>query len=241
MRARIVWHDCSVRACGCRTTMLHTRKHNHSLPSTSLLQQACTPQTTIMGRSQVNFNKIHGRPGSKGRGIGGRGRGSSTASSRRQHQQPLGDNAWRYDTKSHTASTTADEMDLEMLNLETQKLPQYMYSETVETEAVGQERAKGISVKQMGKALDQLSVSQRLGIPSYLTLDLEVRDVSNRSMPSQGGNVNKPPVSTQEPCIHRDETDEGAVENNREVPAKDEKDATDREDDLDAWLDSVIT
>ncbi len=64
-----------------------------------------------MGRSQVERNRIKGRPGRGGRGRGsggggGRGRGSGGGGKKRSGPDPrtLGDNAFRYERTNHTSS-----------------------------------------------------------------------------------------------------------------------------------------
>jgi len=187
-----------------------------------------------MGRSQVKYNRMHGRPGTKGRG--GRGRGSGESS---RSQPPQGDNAWRYE---NDASSAVPEMDLELLDLETQKLPQYV--EKTEDENDGQQLVNGINMSALGKALDRLSVAQRLKIPAYLTVDLEVTSsrVATKGGKGMSNEVDNPPASLET----RDEsglTAEKQDSDNKadQDPTNDAKDADGNEDDLDTWLDSVIS
>lgn len=183
-----------------------------------------------MGRSQVKYNRTHGRPGTKGRG-GGRGRGAESSS--RQQQQPQGDNAWRYENLAPTEHTSG--MNLEMLNLETQKLPQY--SENAVEDFGG--------LHDMGKALDQLSVAERLGIPAYLTVDLEVGENKNKmkdekvpSLDTRKTN-NKSADAASKQTRDENEARTGDPPSNKTTNKNDS--SGDEEDDLDAWLDTVIT
>jgi len=193
-----------------------------------------------MGRSQVKYNRTHGK---KGRGGGrgrGRGRGAETPSSR-SHEQPRDNNAWRYEMSNPEADALAATggMDAELLDLETQRLPQY-YSEKLENENNGQDLAKGISLSAMGKALDQLSEAQRLGVPAHLTVDLEVRDTTNSNVVSKGiQDENATVTATRTEETREDKSDEG-VEHHPSSNDNNDAEGAD-EDNLDAWLDSVIT
>lgn len=197
-----------------------------------------------MGRSQVKYNQTHGRPGTCAKGRGGRGRGRAPEPSSRRHQPPPptpGDNAWRYE--SALVVETSDGMDLEMLELETQRLSQYS-TEKLEKSRDGQPLLKGINMSSMGKALDQLSVAQRLGIPAHLTVDLEVRDVNISSSVAPQSEKDKDSAHIQESTGNESDAaskrtgEQGSVADDM----KDDNEATGGEvDDLDAWLDSVIT
>jgi len=188
-----------------------------------------------MGRSQVKYNRTHGRAGAKGRGGGGRGRGSAESSSRQQAIKPQGDNAWRYESASSSMPSIDDGMDLEMLSLETQRVSQY--SEKVEDNADGQQLVKGINMSAMGKALNQLSVAQRLRIPAYLSVDLEFRD-ANSTEPKRG---NEPSETCEKSPLAAKQTEDDDKETGKEDPTMNDDDSGGGEDDLDAWLDSVIT
>ena len=189
-----------------------------------------------MGRSQVKYNQTHGRPGAKGRG-GGRGRGGSDKATSRcaappPPQPPHDDtNAWRYENSviSHT-----DGMDLEMLDLETQRLTQYPVEKVEQTEE-GQEFFGGVNLSAMGKALNSLSVADRLGIPAYLTVDLEVKDLKS-AQASLKTDVDESSSRSALP-------DKKEIQQATTITNEDNKShGTDDEDeDLDSWLDSVIT
>lgn len=188
-----------------------------------------------MGRSQVKYNKTHGRPGTKGRGRGGGGRTSTKQHSRAAAQLPQGDNAWRYETTT-THSSLEPEVDLEMLDLETHKLPQYSETKEEGDHSDGFLLVGGaIDLSKMGKALDKLSVAERLGIPSYLTTELEVRDTSRKEINDlSAASVHKQGDVLSSTSPVDDE------ERKQEVLAGDEDDSKRGDDDLDAWLDSVI-
>ena len=193
-----------------------------------------------MGRSQVKYNRTHGRPGTKGRGSG---RGRAAEMSRQQQPQPQGDNAWRFEKEASDPST---EVDLQLLDLETQTLPQYSENEENEDD---QQLVKGINVSSMGKALDQLSVAQRLGIPSYLTVDLEVKDVNSswalKDGKGKSNEIDSSPLTRQVRARQENDVAEPHPSDNNagvnHVPTKEDDGSTGNEDDLDAWLDSVIT
>lgn len=193
-----------------------------------------------MGRSQVKYNRTHGRPGTKGRGSGGRGRGRAATEARpaQQSLQPQGDNAWRFENEVSVPSATGTEVDLDLLHLDNPKLPNKY--ENVENESVSQQLVKGIDMSAMGRALDQLSVSQRLGIPSYLTVDLEVKGViSNKASKDDGKGKSKAAESSSVTSGTLQDSDEN--EGASQVPVGEEDGSTGSEDDLDSWLDSVIT
>lgn len=190
-----------------------------------------------MGRSQVKYNQTHGRPGAKGRGGGRAGRGGSVkASSQPAAAAPPPQpshahedtNAWRYENRA--ISYNDDGMDLEMLELETQRLTQYP-AEKVEQTDEGHEFFRGVDLSAMGKALDNLSVADRLGIPTYLTVDLEVKGVR----PAQ--------VSLNADKSASHSTFRGKIQEAPLITKDDiESQGTgDEDEDLDSWLDSVIT
>lgn len=187
-----------------------------------------------MGRSQVKYNQTHGRPGAKGRGGGGRtGRGGSAAKATSRRAEPDDTNAWRYENNaiSHTGG-----MDLEMLDLETQKLTQYP-AEKVEQIDKRRELFSGVNLSAMGKALESLSVADRLGIPAYLTADLEVRGARSTQVSLQT-DVDKSASRFSADDVP-DEIHEATTitkEDNEESHG-----TGDEDEDLDSWLDSVIT
>jgi hypothetical protein len=76
----------------------------------------------------------------------------------------------------------------------------------------------------MGKTLAQLSVAQRLSIPARLTVDLEVR---------RAPEIPKDHLSCAGPVNEQ-------VEKTGSGNVLDLKDDVQDEDDLDAWLDTVI-
>jgi hypothetical protein len=165
-----------------------------------------------MGRSQVKYNRTHGRPGTtKGRGSGGRGKTESRAPGQTINKPHQGDNTWRYETANSGPSSSHLE---QLLDLETARLPHFSENTSEEESLL----LKGINLVSMGKALAQLSVAERLRIPARLTVDLEDRSVGSKDR------VSSHPV-------------DGKVKNtvSENLDVKD-----DAEDDLDAWLDTVI-
>jgi hypothetical protein len=169
-----------------------------------------------MGRSQVKYNRTHGRAGTKGRGGRGGGRTESTPGRAVKPQPQQGDNAWRYESASSTGPSS-NHLE-QLLNLETSTLLQYSEKPTEEESFL----VKEINLSTMGKALAQLSVAQRLSIPAHLTVDLEVKSVP------QG----------PKDLLSFDGPDDEKVEKTGSENVLDVKD--DADDDLDAWLDTVI-
>lgn len=184
-----------------------------------------------MGRSQVKYNKTHGRPGTKGRGGGGRGRGTSLY---RQQQEPQGDNAWRYESATTRTESPNFGINMEMLDLETRK-QYYSSSKTVTVEEdtfVGGKNR--IDISKMGKALDRLSVAERLSIPAYLTVDLEVRESKKGDADLSTSSARD--MESKQAFTNVESAADGAIKDSSEE-TKTERD----EDDLDTWLDTVIT
>ena len=64
-----------------------------------------------MGRSQVERNKTHGRPGTKGRGGGNQGPNDTNRrlKNKQKHSNDLGSNAYRYEKKEKTSSFAFDD------------------------------------------------------------------------------------------------------------------------------------
>ena len=79
---------------------------------------------STMGRSQVERNRTKGRPGNKGRGRGGRGgrgggRGAPTRGpTKKQQQNNLGSNSWRYEETNATETTTSLDDDSLLMDFE---------------------------------------------------------------------------------------------------------------------------
>lgn len=121
-----------------------------------------------------------------------------------------------------------------MLDLETQRMTQYLVEKVEESD--GQLSLKEIDVSAMGKALDGLSLAQRLGVPAYLTANLEVRgENTSRTAPKANGGL----ISSKETPLGKEsesasKPEEAATNNDKHAAGGDD-------DDLDAWLDSVIT
>lgn len=180
-----------------------------------------------MGRSQVKYNRTHGRSGTKGRVGRGGGRTASTPGRAVKPQpQQQRDNAWRFEIESESSSGPSSIHLEQLLHLETSGLlPQY--SEKLTEDDESSLLVKEINLSSMGKTLAQLSVAQRLSIPARLTVDLEVRSAREESHPKHPLSCNNDPVD--------EKADKTGSSGNVLVDVED-----DAEDDLGAWLDTVI-
>jgi hypothetical protein len=192
-----------------------------------------------MGRSQVKYNRTHGRSGTKGRVGRGGGRTESTPGRavKPQQQQQQGDNnAWRFEIESESSTSAGPgSIHLEqLLHLETSGLlPQYSEKLTEDDdESSSLLFVKEINLSSMGKTLAQLSVAERLSIPARLTVDLEVRSVREESHPKHPLSCNNDPVD--------EKVDKTGSSGNELVDVEDDDAEDDDDDDLGAWLDTVI-
>jgi hypothetical protein len=184
-----------------------------------------------MGRSQVLFNQKHGRPGSKGRGPGrGRGRGADHHNNNKhQHQTVEGDNAWRY--KQEEQESTAELLDQRVLALEEQGNYSNQAS-LLETHEGGWSSAtSSINLDELKKSLDALPLSYLLGLPSYLTEPCDSRK------PQRAAALTPEPLKTLNPLSEMAEVDPRSIRS----PEVDQQLDGDDEDDMESWLDSVIS
>ena len=93
----------------------------------------------------------------------------------------------------------------------------------------------GVNLSAMGKALDSLSVADRLGIPAYLTVDLEVKDVRSAQVSLK--------TDVDESASRSALPDKKEIQEAPTITKEDNEShgTGDEDEDLDSWLDSVIT
>lgn len=187
-----------------------------------------------MGRSQVQRNKAHGRPGTKGRGAG-RGRGGPQKSTRGKHQDlsKLGDNSYRFEntSKENTTEDFVDSYDglLDAINISSGFIE---HDEFFEESPVGQGESDylSIDVAALAKCLEQLPIAERLNIPQHVGEHLE----------EMYGGVRKKTLGEM-----REDAKSSMADGNTKAVAKVTSDETKAavagdEDDLEAWLDDMI-
>jgi len=241
-----------------------------------------------MGRSQVERNRRLGRPGSKGRGGGGRsatsgGRGGGRSSTDgRHHPAPnLGSNEWRYaQQETNTALGGIDDDVDAILGLT------YGYSEhgaahdDVSSALIGEgelsvddgENSGGggnINLDDLAKVLRKIPTHQLLDMPPHIAREydkkygalvdekraktiseLRAAATSNNIQPKLGSNAEDEMVIKGTPDATSTTKDDASDKKPAEASGGDVPEASacveekiggeEAEDDLDAWLDSVI-
>jgi hypothetical protein len=207
-------------------------------------------QPTTMGRSQVQRNKIHGRPGQKGRGRGASRDSGSAGRRRGTDTSKLGDNSFRF------AERTVHHNDFDGL------LDEINYSEhatlEVEDDDIFDSRDTHnddsesyllVDIAGLARCLEQLPIAERLNIPVHVGQHLEERYGGPRKkmlaelreeakVQSVSGTVagevsdNSSSLSEKVPAQHTEEQ----TQTNEATYAVD-----DNEEDLEAWLDDMIS
>lgn len=214
-----------------------------------------------MGRSQVERNRIKGRPGGRG---GGRGRGSGGGggrggrSSRRSGPDPktLGDNAFRYERTNRSKDAVIDDDNNDMLldDFNTGLLLGSDYYGASHYELHddddnapssfqnGDSDWMAVDVQAMTACFKQLPLHERLDIPYHVGKHIESRYGNDNAA---GGKKTLAELREESKCKVNNETGDGDVDTKQDSPAerketKDDK-SDDDEDDLDAWLDDMIS
>lgn len=212
--------------------VLHSSCTAHSSPLSTYLPDPRPQSTTLMGRSQVQRNKTHGRPGQGRGGRGGPGRGDKI-SRKRQDLSKLGDNSYRFENTS-AATDAIDEYDglLDAIHLSS-----YVEPDNILDESYEQHDYLSIDLAGMAKCLEQLPIADRLKLPQHVGRHLE----------EMYGGVRKKTLAE----LREDALVQADVEtNNDEVSGEPSKDAAEvstsgddkkDEDDLEAWLDDMIS
>jgi hypothetical protein len=181
-----------------------------------------------MGRSQVLRNQRQGRPGQKGRGdSGGRTSSSKQEKDIRPQQQVVGNNAWRFqeETLSEDDDTQLDE---KLLALESHG--KYANQVTEEVDSMTITATFKLNVDQIQKGLASVSLSEILGLPPHLTASLE-----EQSRHLVGATLRQSNKDTQ-----ADASEKKVVLVDAETKDKNDSKEND-EDDMESWLDSVIS
>ena len=185
-----------------------------------------------MGRSQVLFNQKHGRPGSKGRGPGrGRGRGADHHhhNNKHQHETIEGDNAWRYEQEEQ--ESIAELLDQRVLALEAHGNYSNQAS-LLETHEGGWSSAtSSINLDELQKSLDALPLSYLLGLSSYLTEPCDSRKTQRAAA------LTPEPLKTINPLWGTAEVGPRSIKS----PEVDQQLDGNDEDDMESWLDRVIS
>lgn len=213
-----------------------------------------------MGRSQVERNRIKGRPGGRGGrgrgGSGGGGRGGrSSSSSRRSGPDPrtLGDNAFRYERASRSKDTVLDDGGSDMLldDFNTGLLlgsdyhgaSHYELQEddyNVPSFENGDNDWMSVDVQALTACLKQLPIHERLDIPYHVGNHIESRYGTDSAA---GGKKTLAELREESKCIVNNDS----VDVNKDSPGVKENKADDNdnndgdEEDLDAWLDDMIS
>jgi hypothetical protein len=190
-----------------------------------------------MGRSQVQRNKTHGRPGQTGRGRGSSGRGGPDRSSRkRQDLSKLGDNSYRFENNKSTNNfSDADDYDglLDAIHLSSYVEPDDFLDDSGNEH---QQDYLSIDVAGMAKCLERLPMAARLNIPLHVGRHLE----------EMYGGVRKKTLAE----LREDSMVQSAVvgevkgsggQSNGTCSSAKEVNADKDEDDLEAWLDDMIS
>ena len=237
-----------------------------------------------MGRSQVERNRRHGRPGSKGRGGGGRsatsGRGEGKSSAEGRHHPPLRSNEWRY--QEEDSSSTSNALEAGESDVDGMFTPAYGYAEhgpahddvasALAGGLGGEEGSDHFGVNQTTLNLDDLARTLRkiptaelLDMPEHIAREYDKKygafcdeqraktiselraatsTSSNKQTLGASGKAEKDTAGSPATTNKADTSDKEDAElagDETEGSAVIEASADDTgEEDLDAWLDSVI-
>jgi len=195
-----------------------------------------------MGRSQVEFNRRTGR---------GRGKHENREKKR---QVIKGENSWRYVSEEVNVSDENDCMTDNVRNLLAEGGSSYMNkSETSDNER--EDFMKGddiddfaIDGAKISAALGSLPTSIRLNLPSFIADEIDaLEQENNKEVQSEPSSercmkiLQQPPIlETKETKSTAQETKSTAQETKSTAQETIENDSEDKED-LDAWLDSIIS
>mmetsp|Transcript_7629 Transcript_7629/g.11664 ORF Transcript_7629/g.11664 Transcript_7629/m.11664 type:complete len:192 (+) Transcript_7629:93-668(+) len=191
-----------------------------------------------MGRSQVAFNQRHGSSGQ--RGGKGRGRGGS-ASKHIPKQQTLGDNSWRFNTQS--GGDQEQELEERVLALESHG----NYSNQTKDESSNEESFIEISLNMQAlkDCLDTLPLCDLLQLSPHLTEFLESPRPSLQSLQNEGGTPTSAKSGRKQFPASKEE--DGRIDvvhddlGKNEGLSKGTDDHDEDDDDMESWLDSVIS
>jgi hypothetical protein len=212
-----------------------------------------------MGRSQVQRNKTHGRPG-QGRG---RGRGGSAGRDRQRQGSgdvtKLGDNSFRYDNSTVVGSKYQDD-DYDGLLDAINDLGDYsaleygidggdqddLFGMTTNNEDTAKWNSNDylyIDIAGLSKCLEQLPIHERLDLPMHVGKHLEdmYGGVRKKTLAElrEDANVTSVAIETSIALAVDDLNSTRVTENHTETQKN--EGAHDDEEDLEAWLDNMIS
>lgn len=239
-----------------------------------------------MGRSQVERNRVKGRPGSKG-GRGGRGDGRDGGGGRQKRSGPnsrtLGDNSFRFERRSRQKNVDDDDDmmlsdDLNSLFIGSDYVGAAHY-DLQEKEEEGEDTINSslfqqtllslsddiidnywmsIDIQSLSACFKKLPIHERLDVPYHVGKILECR--YGGMVVGQSRKKTLAELREESKCIVSGDGATGSMKNSThgDVQKEDEKSITDisnicvkekdsasgnsgDEDDLDAWLDDMIS
>ena len=241
-----------------------------------------------MGRSQVERNRRHGRPGSKGRGGGGRsatsGRGGDKSSAEGRHHpapNPLhSNNEWRYQEEESTSTSNVVEGDSDS---EDMFAPAYGYAEhgpahddvaSALAGGLGEEEGSDhfgvnqttLNLDGLARTLRKILTAELLDMPEHIAREYDKKygefqdeeraktiselraaaSTSNNKQQTLGASAKAEKDTTGSPATTNkadssDKEDAELAGDGTEGSAViEENEDNAGEEDLDAWLDSVI-
>ena len=238
-----------------------------------------------MGRSQVERNRRHGRPGSKGRGGGGRsatsGRGEGKSSAEGRHHPPLRSNEWRY--QEEDSSSTSNALEAGESDVDGMFTPAYGYAEhgpahddiaSALAGGLGEEEEGSdhfgvnqttLNLDDLARTLRKIPTAELLDMPEHIAREYdkkygecvdtkraktisELRAAASTSNNKQtlGASSKAEKDTTGSPATRKkadssDKEDAELAGGETEGSAvTEENEGNAGEEDLDAWLDSVI-
>jgi len=189
----------------------------------------------LMGRSQVQRNKTHGRPGQgRGSGRGGSSRGGPGRGTRKQDLSKLGDNSHRFENRSPDLNTS-DEYDglLDDINFSGYIEPDDLFGDMGTPRDFKVDDSLSIDVASLARCLEQLPIAERLNLPEHVGKHLE---------DMYGGVRKKTLAELREEAKFQvaDEISERSATKQQQDSTR-EGSCTADEDDLEAWLDDMIS
>ncbi|KAL3795143.1 hypothetical protein HJC23_007371 [Cyclotella cryptica] len=212
-----------------------------------------------MGRSQVQRNKTHGRPG-QGRGRGGRDSGRGRHKQGSDNVTKLCDNSFRYDNRTVTSDNYQD-IDYDGLlddinfsgdytsleyRIDGGDVEDDLFGITTNNDDTAKDNSHDylhIDVTGLSKCLEQLPIHERLDLPMHLGKHLEdiYGDVPKKTLAELREDAKITSVSIETSiALAVDDLNSGSVtQNGSETQRK--VGADDDEEDLEAWLDNIIS
>ena len=190
-----------------------------------------------MGRSQVQRNKTHGRPGQgRGSGRGGPGRGGSGKGARKRDLSKLGDNSHRFQNTSPDLNTSS-EYDglLDDINFSGYIEPDDLFGDVDTPRDLVVEDYLSVDVAGLAQCLERLPIADRLNLPEHVGKHLE---------DTYGGVRKKTLAELREEAkvqVADEISERTGTTQHQQGATKVEGSCTVDEDDLEAWLDDMIS